>query len=178
MAQQDEDYTQGITTTYFPLLDLLAKYKRSLAEYELKETESKTAQKAELLDKAEKAIKLKAVLESIPDRELKFLEALDSFKNSKEEALMVTKCLVDINPDDLFDNSTVQIQPADSVKQALAESFRVLLEKTAELKYAMKLRGDSEKDIEAKIKFNLLSKWKLARLILILAKSLKQKELI
>ena len=132
----------------------MAKYKCSLADLELKEAEFKKDQKAKLLDVAEKEKKLKAVLDSIPDRELKFSEALDTFNNSKKEALLVTKCLNDIDPDDLFENSIIQIQPADTIKQALAESFHGLLEKTAELKYALKLKGESEKDIQDKINFN------------------------
>ena len=47
----------------------------------------------------------------------------------------------------------LKIQPADTVKKALAESFRILLERIAELKYALKSKGDSQEDIEAKINF-------------------------
>ena len=58
-----------------------------------------------------------------------------------------------MEPDNLFDNSTIQIQPAADVKQTLAKSFEALLVSSAQLKSALKLRGDSGQEIEGKIKF-------------------------
>ena len=154
LATQDEQYTEAITTKYFPMQDLLENYNKSLNEFETKESERRLAQKSKENEENEKGVKLKAVLESIPDLQLNFSEALDTYLNSKREALSVTKCLEGVEPDNLFDNSTIQIQPADDVKQALAKSFEALLVSVAQLKNALKLRGHSDKEIEEKIKFN------------------------
>jgi len=153
IATQDDQYTQAITTKYFPMMDLLEKYNKSLNEFETKESEQRCAQKSKENEENKKGVRLKAVMESIPDLQSRFSEALDNYLNSKREASSVTKCLEGVEPDNLFDDSTIQIQPAADVKQTLAKSFEALLVSSAQLKSALKLRGDSDQEIEGKFKF-------------------------
>ena len=178
LATADEEYTNGVSSKYFPAMDIWAKYKISIADHEAKEAELRGAQKSKDLDEAEKSLKLKAVIASIPDRESKFVDALDLFITSKQEALMVTKCLENVDPDDLFESSAIQIQPAHIVKQALADSFRSLLERLAELKYALKMRGDTDSAIEAKINFNRSNEQKeIGKINIDLSKILEAKKI-
>ena len=178
LAKKDDEYTEGITAKYFPIQDLLAKYDISLADFEAKEAELSQAQKNKELQEAEQKIKLKSVIDSIPEKKLKYIEALDLFTTSKQEALLVTKCLDNLDPDELFDNSNVQIQPADTVKQALANSFHALLERAAEYRYALKMQGDSDKDIETKICFSRSNEQKeVGRINIDLSKILEAKKI-
>ena len=95
-----------------------------------------------------------ALIKSIPQKEKKYEEALEAFQISKENALQIVKCLDNLTPDDIFESSLVQIQPADSAKESLSKDFKEVATSANELRSAMEARGDEATVIGQKIKFD------------------------
>ena len=131
-ARQDEEYSEEVTSKVYPLMDQFKDYDRSLKKVEAKQT----------------------LIQSIPEKEKKLEEALEAFKVSKDNALQIVKCLENLSPDDIFESSLVQLQPADSAKESLSKEFANLTTSASELKSAMEARGDEATVIGQKLKFN------------------------
>ena len=153
-AKKDEEYSNEVTSKVYPLLDQLVEYERSVEDLEAKKAAKKIEKDAEDTLVLEERKAKDALTKSIPEREKKYQEALENFQISKESALQIVKCLENLEPDDIFESSLVQIQPADSAKESLSKDFRNLVSSASELKAAMEARGDEVTAIEQQLKFD------------------------
>ena len=70
---------------------------------------------------------------SIHEKGVKYQEALDTYQNTKENALQVIKCLENLEADEILENSTVQIQPAETMKETISKDFQTLATNAADL---------------------------------------------
>ena len=98
----------------------------------------------------------KTNIKNIPAFEKKFGDSLATFKVSKKNAQQVIQCLNDLKPDEAVEAAIVQVQPAESAKEALRKDFDDICATASELKDALKARGDDDTSINEKVKFNRL----------------------
>ena len=139
-ARLDEEYSEEVTSKVYPVMDQFVEYARSLA--------NEAAAQTSIIE--ENKVK-EALVNSIPQKEKKYEEALEAFQISKENALQIVKCLDNLTPDDIFESSLVQIQPADSAKESLSKDFKEVATSGNELRSAMEARGDEATVIGQKI---------------------------
>ena len=153
-ARLDEEYSEEVTSKVYPVMDQFVEYTRSLAKLEAKRSAKEVQDAAaQTLIIEENKVK-EALINSIPQKEKKYEEALEAFQISKENALQIVKCLDNLTPDDIFESSLVQIQPADSAKESLSKDFKEVATSANELRSAMEARGDEATVIGQKIKFD------------------------
>ena len=146
LAEEDEVYVEQVTSKVYPVFDMFVKYNRSVADFEAEESKKKS-------DKKAKADTSQVIIDTIPEKEAKYQKALDTYQNTKENALQVIKCLENLEADEILENSTVQIQPAEAMKETISKDFQTLATNAADLRIAMEARGDDTNAIEKKLKF-------------------------
>ena len=106
---------------------------------------------------AAQALPKSVEVESIPMLQKKFEDSVMNYKVSKQKALELIQCLGNLNPDEILEESNIQSQLTEiAYKEILKKDFDAMNAKAAELRNALEVRGDYDKAVKEKMKFEWL----------------------